>query len=76
MNHRSVSGTRTLACVVRAGETTTLIAIPAWYGGVVLVPVRTAVLTRVTGRAREQLPGTQLVVTAHLDAATEDRLGW
>lgn len=63
--------TTTRATVVRAGDTTTLVALPAWFRGQVLVPVATWIITAATGKRREDLPDTELWVRARLDARTE-----
>lgn len=62
---------RTRARVVRAGATTAHLSIPAWCGGQILVPVSTLALVAATGRTCLELPGTEVVVTADLAAATE-----
>ncbi|MCM2393905.1 hypothetical protein [Streptomyces albipurpureus] len=62
---------RTRATVVRAGDRTTLVSLAAWYGGQVLVPVETWVITVATDKRLRDLPGTELSVRARLSARTE-----
>lgn len=66
--------TSTLATVVRAGDTTTLVSLSDWYRGLILAPVETWVITAATGRALRDLPGTQLLVQARLGAVLADGL--
>ncbi|MEU8976238.1 hypothetical protein AB0D11_44970 [Streptomyces monashensis] len=35
---------RTRATVVRAGDTTTLVSVEGWFGGLILAPVQTGVI--------------------------------
>ncbi|MEU1628273.1 hypothetical protein ABZ746_23670 [Streptomyces sp. NPDC020096] len=65
---------RTAATVLRAGEQTALVVLPAWHGGNVLARVATWELSRVTGRLRADLPGLTLSVLARLDALLDDQL--
>ncbi|MFC8538013.1 hypothetical protein ACFUJY_29435 [Streptomyces sp. NPDC057249] len=71
--------TPTTAIVVRAGCRTTLVVLPDWYRGQILVPVETWVVMMATGLTRAALPDTQLLVRARLGARTEQQLdleGW
>ncbi|MFB6962828.1 hypothetical protein ACFCYB_39125 [Streptomyces sp. NPDC056309] len=61
---------RIRARVVRAGDDTAHLSIAAWCRGQITVPVPTLGLTAATGLAHHELPGTVLVVTANLAAAT------
>ncbi|MCX5318114.1 hypothetical protein [Streptomyces sp. NBC_00154] len=69
MSHSPLITTR--ATVVRAGQRTTLVALPAWCNGDVLVPVETWIIMMATGQTRGSLPGTELDVRARLTARTE-----
>jgi hypothetical protein len=62
---------RTRARVIRAGVETTHLAIPDWFGGQITVPVLTLNLMDATGLERDELLGTQLVLTANLAAVTD-----
>ncbi|MBT2509733.1 hypothetical protein J7I98_28455 [Streptomyces sp. ISL-98] len=61
----------TVATVIRAGDTTALVSLPEWCGGVILVHVPTRMLTAETCLSRRDLPGVRLYVRARLTAATE-----
>lgn len=63
--------TDTLATVVRAGDTTTLLSLADWYSGLILAPAKTWIITEATGLALQDLPGTLLLVRARLDAVHE-----
>ena len=62
---------RTRARVVRAGTDTTLLSIPVWCHGHILVPVLTLNLMAATGLALHELPGTDLVITANVAAVSD-----
>ncbi|MGI5508850.1 hypothetical protein [Streptomyces sp. CA-106131] len=62
---------RTRARVVRAGIETTHLSIPAWCDGQITVPVLTLNLMAATVLAHDDLPGTELVITANLAAVTD-----
>ncbi|MET7563757.1 hypothetical protein ABZS95_26685 [Streptomyces sp. NPDC005479] len=61
----------TRATVVRAGRRTTLVVLPAWCKGQILIPVETWIIMMATGQTRGSLPGTELQVRARLKARTE-----
>jgi chloramphenicol 3-O-phosphotransferase len=63
--------TTTRAIVVRAGYRRTLVALPQWLAGQVLVPVETWIIMAATRKGLEELPGLALWVKARLDAKTE-----
>ncbi|MBT2511320.1 hypothetical protein J7I98_36995 [Streptomyces sp. ISL-98] len=64
---------RTRVTVVRAGDTTTLVSLEGWYGGVLLAPVDTRIVVAAVGMSRHCLPDTQLWVMArHTARAAED----
>lgn len=63
--------TDTIATVVRAGDTTTFLSLAGWYGGLILAPAETWIITAATGLALQELPGTLLLVRARLDAVHE-----
>jgi hypothetical protein len=67
----TVNYQRTLARVVRAGNTTAHLSIKAWCQGQITVPVSTLGLVAATGLARHELLGTDLIITANLSAATD-----
>ncbi|MEV0493425.1 hypothetical protein OH782_41465 (plasmid) [Streptomyces sp. NBC_01544] len=69
MSQSPLSTTR--ATVVRAGQRTTLVALPAWCNGQVLIPVETWIIVMATGQMPGSLPGTELEVRARLKARTE-----
>jgi hypothetical protein len=56
------------------GDTTTVIALPDWHSGEILVPVATSLLTHVARRPRVDLLGTWLTVAACLDAVVDTDL--
>ncbi|WP_331743738.1 hypothetical protein OH809_43770 (plasmid) [Streptomyces sp. NBC_00873] len=60
----------TRATVVRADRQTTLVALPAWYNGQILVPVATWIMMA-TGQKRGALPGTEIWVRARLGVRSE-----
>jgi hypothetical protein len=62
---------RTRARIVRAGNDTTHLSIPAWCHGQITVPVLTLNLMAATGLACHELPGTELIITANLAAVTD-----
>ncbi|MFD7861457.1 hypothetical protein [Streptomyces sp. NPDC059783] len=66
--------TLTQATVVRAGRRTTLVALPCWYKGLILVPVETGLVMMITGLERDSLPDTELLVRARLGARSEGEL--
>lgn len=63
---------RTSAVVVRAGDSTAHLSIPAWMHGQITVRVPTADLIAATSLGRDELPGTELGITANLAAATDN----
>jgi hypothetical protein len=62
---------RTRARVVRAGNDTAHLSLPAWYGGQITVSTSTLDLAIATGLTRQELLGAELVVTANLAATTD-----
>lgn len=62
---------RTRARVVRAGNDTAHLSLPAWYGGQITVPTSTLSLMITTGLTRQELLGAELAVTANLAATTD-----
>ncbi|MGX1886978.1 hypothetical protein [Streptomyces sp. NPDC055287] len=71
---QALQHTNTLATVVRAGDTTTLLSLADRYGGLILAPAATRVITAATGLPIRELPGTLLLVEARLDAVYEGGL--
>jgi hypothetical protein len=70
---------RTRARVIRAGNDTAHLSIPAWCGGQITIRAATADLVSATGLSREQLPGADLMVTANVAATVDtdvDPDGW
>jgi hypothetical protein len=65
---------QTRATVVRAGDTTTLVALDNWYGGQILAPVDTSIIEAAAGRPRQELAETQLWVMARLTAQSAEEL--
>lgn len=65
---------RTRAIVIRAGNHTTLLSLPAWFGGQLLAQVDTHTIHAATGLHRHDLPDVQLSVLARLDASTAEGL--
>lgn len=65
---------RTRARVLRAGNDTAHLSLPAWCGGQILVPTSTLDLMIATGLTRRELLGTELVVTANLAATTDEEV--
>lgn len=65
---------QTRATVVRAGDTTTLVALDDWYGGQILAPADTSIVEAAVGRPRRQLADTQLWVMARLTAQCAEEL--
>ncbi|CCK32989.1 hypothetical protein BN159_p120 (plasmid) [Streptomyces davaonensis JCM 4913] len=62
---------RTRAHVVRAGEATAQVVIPAWMHGQITVTVDTADLVAATGLGRDELASVDLSVVADLSATMD-----
>lgn len=62
---------RTTAVVHRAGPELSHLVLPGWMHGQITVPIPTDELTAATGLGRDELPGTELTVTANLAAAAD-----